>query len=347
KQAAQTQQATDLLSRLTAAHPERSDVRTAIARLYVSAGRYEETLAQLRSAAGLSKEDGSIQLEIARTQVALSQFDDARNTVDALLQRTPSDLSTVALAAWLDIERGAKASAAARIAALRKQQPDEPRVRLAQGEILMAVGDPQAAVEAFESALKQMPASNVAFKAYLARAAAKLPNTTGPLEGYVESHPRDVSARAALAQALQESGQAGPAIKQYEKLLADGGPSAIALNNLAWLYHQVGDQRALATARQAVHLAPGNPAVVDTLGWILIRQNQAQEGVAILKTVLSRAANQSEIHYHYAVGLTKVGARGEARRVLTEALAQPIPFSGRDDAQRLLTELSSDAPVKG
>jgi len=44
-----------------------------------------------------------------------------------------------------------------------------------------------------------------------------------------------------------------------------------ALNGLAWLYHENGKPGALVMARKASKLAPDNPAIQDTYGWILVQ----------------------------------------------------------------------------
>jgi putative PEP-CTERM system TPR-repeat lipoprotein len=345
KQPAAAQQATELLNKLVLAHSERSDIRSAVARLYVSAGRYEEALAQLRAAAAIAKQDSAIQLEIARTQVALSQFDDARATVAELVRQSPTLLPAVAMASWLDIERGANDAAVARIAALRKQQPNDARVAAAEGEILMAAARPGPAAQSFESAFRTQPSIDMAMKTYLARTAARLPEPAGLLQSYVEKFPHDAAARGALAQAYQQQGDARRAIAQYEALTSDGIASPVVLNNLAWLYSEAGDARALPVARQAAALAPNSPAVIDTLGWILVNQGQYAEAVTVLRSAAG-ASKDAEIGYHYGVALAKSGAVDDSRRVIEEALRQTGPFPSRADAERLLKELSNGATAK-
>jgi len=343
KQPAAAQQATELLNKLIAAHTERSDVRSAIARLYVSAGRYEEALAQLRAASAISKQDMTIKLEIARTQVALSQFDDARITVAELLQQNSNWLPAAALASWLDIERHANDTATARMAALRKQLPNDPRAAAAEGEILMAAGKPALAADSFAAAMRTEPSISLAVKTYQARRIAKLPEPTAPLQSYVDKYPHDLDARGALAQAYQQLGDARRAIAQYEVLRGEGVGSPVVLNNLAWLYSEAGDARALPVAREAAALAPNNAAIADTLGWILVKQGKYDEALPVLRSAVAGAPRDAEIRYHLAVVLDKTGGSEDAARVLTELLAQPAAFASRVDAERLQKELSNRA----
>ena len=68
-----------------------------------------------------------------------------------------------------------------------------------------------------------------------------------------------------------------------ESLLKDAPGQIVALNNLAWCYLQVKDKRAVEIAQQAVKLDPKNPALLDTLGWILVHNGDSKRGLEHLK----------------------------------------------------------------
>ena len=63
----------------------------------------------------------------------------------------------------------------------------------------------------------------------------------------------------------------------------------LVLNNLAWSLFESKDSRALGFAEQALKLKPDNPDVMDTLGWILVQQGQAERGIKLLQQALSKA----------------------------------------------------------
>ena len=45
-------------------------------------------------------------------------------------------------------------------------------------------------------------------------------------------------------------------------------PNSVALNNLAVIYQQQKDPRALGLATRAGTAAPGQPLIADTYGWL-------------------------------------------------------------------------------
>ena len=112
----------------------------------------------------------------------------------------------------------------------------------------------------------------------------------------------------------------------------------VALNNLAWTYQQLKDPRALATAERAMKLAPESPAVLDTLGWILVEQGNAARALPLLQQATSRAPSAGEIRYHLALALWKAGDKAKAKAELEKSLAGPA-FAASDEARALLAKM--------
>ncbi len=114
----------------------------------------------------------------------------------------------------------------------------------------------------------------------------------------------------------------------------------IALNNLAWAYSQVGDKRALPTAKKAYAGAAGVPQVADTYGWILLRSKQNPKlALNILKRASAMQPGDAEIRYHLAVAYQVNGDGKNAVASLKEAL-KTRSFESRQQAQALLGKLT-------
>jgi len=111
------------------------------------------------------------------------------------------------------------------------------------------------------------------------------------------------------------------------------------LNNLAWLYFQKDDPRALELGAKAYELAPRRPEVVDTYGWILLSSGNSEKALVILQEALVSAPDNAEITYHVAVAMDKAGRRDEARKLLSRLFRGNPSFSEVDKAKDLLTRL--------
>jgi Flp pilus assembly protein TadD len=160
-----------------------------------------------------------------------------------------------------------------------------------------------------------------------------------PLEDWLESHPGDTRVRLVYSDALAASGDSRGAAANLEKVLRAEPDNVTALNNLSWLYHQAGDDRALALARRAYQLQPKSPHVADTLGWILLAEGQVPEAVSTLAEASMLAPREPDIAFHYAAALARHGARPEAERRLRTLLADYQHFGERNAAQELLAQL--------
>jgi tetratricopeptide (TPR) repeat protein len=141
---------------------------------------------------------------------------------------------------------------------------------------------------------------------------------------------------AGLLQAAERDGEALPA---YDAVLSLDATNLVALNNAAWLAQKLGDPRALELAERAHGVAGDNPAVLDTLGWVLLARGRAEEAVTHLSLATEAAPQALEIRYHLAEAFAALGRSTEAEAVLTALLAEERDFEQRAAAARLLETL--------
>ena len=133
---------------------------------------------------------------------------------------------------------------------------------------------------------------------------------------WADIEPKNISALTTLAIIHQENKHQSEAIKVYEKALRLQNDNALILNNLAFLYFETDDSRALKLASQAHTLAPKNAAIADTYGWILVENKQISEGLIILQQAAELAPMNKEILQHYSSALTKAGKLDEAAAII-------------------------------
>ncbi len=159
------------------------------------------------------------------------------------------------------------------------------------------------------------------------------------LEQWVKKHSQDYVPMAAFANELLKSGNFKEAEKYYDLLLKQYPNEPQFLNNLAYTYLNLGNNKALSLAEQAHKLAPGQAATNDTLGWILVNSGQAEQGLHYLRNAHSLQSQDPEIRYHIGVALSKMQRNDEARQELEQALKANTLFNGRDQAKVLLEKL--------
>ena len=123
--------------------------------------------------------------------------------------------------------------------------------------------------------------------------------------------------------------------------------NVLALNNLAWVSGQLKDPKALEYAEKADKLAPNNPAILDTLGMLLVEKGDTQARHRIAAEGGRACARMPpSIRLNLARALVKDGQKDAAKKEL-ETLAKlgdkfPAPGRGREaDEGAVIDELTA------
>lgn len=310
-----------LLAEAVGCDPESATVASAAGFVLAEARLYDEALGQFRRAATIDPRDPVYPLQSARAQLALGQGAAARQSLERALVLKPDWLPAVLLLVQVDLRERRVQSALARAASLQKN-PDSAAIGyLVQGDILLLTGQAKGAETAYANSARPRASLEAAFGQGRARLAAGVVRPAEPIEAWVREHPADAAARLALAQVYQATGSAAAAVAEYEKALELRPGTLVALNNLAWLYGERGDPRAVAVARQAVAAAPGVGSIADTLGWILVQQGQIDEGLKYVQQAHDLDRENPEIAYHLGVALLKAGRKSDAKPPLDQAIS--------------------------
>lgn len=323
------------------AAPKRGDVLNSAGLLYLESGRFDQALALFQDGTTADATNPVLWLNLGRAQLGLNQRGPARESLQKALNLQPEWLPAVGALAFLEVQEGNGPAALNRLAALKQTHPNNAALLALEGEVYLVLQKYPEAAQAYEAAAKIRPAPELAVKIYQARTAGRLPKPMEAMEQWAKEHPDNVGFRNMLADAYIKTGDKRNAAEQYQLILQRQPKHVPSLNNLAWLYHESGDQRALATAREAYALAPQSAAIMDTLGWILVQSGQVAEGLSLLEKAATPANAPAEIKYHYAAALARSGAKDQAREQLTQLLGTQALFDSRAEAQQLLVELGN------
>lgn len=310
---------------LNAAPPAQRDLTAVVVTrnwAYWAAGRFTEMatgvergLLRDSRSTDLILQDGMLKLRNGNAAAAQAAFERA-------LKMNPQDLRALtALSQTFAAQKKPKVA----VQTVRDYVVAHPNSAQAQellGLVLLANGDRKEAREAFTAAVAADP--------LFARAElelARLDTTEGNWESarnrltkLIGANPRNSTALQWLGDVEVNRGNLNAALEQYRKAADQDPKSSIALNNVAYLltdYRKQPDE-ALHYAEKAAELAPGDPTVADTLGWVLY--NKGLYNVAI--SHLKRAASHPNAvwKYHLAMAYAKAGQKEDAHRMLDAAL---------------------------
>ncbi len=335
------ERALEIASEMRRRQPENLLAHQAVGKVQVVLGNSLAARAAFKNAVKLAGFDAEALYQIAQLQLQGGIEDEARWSLQKAVKGDPEFLPALLALAEMEIRMNKLDSAAELIDQLAAQAADHPAVKPLRGDLALRKKEFSKAVGYYDEALKTSDDPTLALRRFKARGAAGDPDAAlRELAAWVDRHPKGTVARMALAETYHAKGQKQEAKTHYEQLLQQGVKAPSLFNNLANLYADMGDSRAREFARKAYELAPTDANVIDTLGWLLVREGQTEKGLGHLRDASARSPKQAEIRYHLAVALEDLGRRDEARAELEKAFTLKERFPGSEDARKRLTDLS-------
>lgn len=281
-----------------------------------------------------------VQFRTAMVLMGMQNQPAAIEALKAALVIKPDYLDAQLALADLELRRGNQAQALDLAKAIQKQAPKNAIGYVLEGDVLMLQKKPELASKVYERAFAISKTGPMVIKQNEALAQSGKAGQGSALVGqWLKDHPDDQSMRLYLATVQLGNHQGKAAIEQYLTILKANPKNVAALNNLALAYQDEKDPRALEYAEKAYALAADNAAVLDTLGWVLVNQNNLSRGLPLLEKATSIAPSSFDVRYHFAQGLVKSGDKVKARKELEQLLATAKPSAKTDEAKAMLKQL--------
>lgn len=256
----------------------------------------------------------------------LSQKDymGGRKSAEEALEKMPDDTSALTELVESYTAQKQKAAAFQRVRGIAAAHPASAVVQLYLGRLLTSDGDRAGGRRAFEAAKSIQPGmidADFALAELDARD-GKVEEARKRLLGVISSHPDNRVAHKFLAQFEMTVGNPAAAIEQYRKVVEIDAKDALSWNSLAYLLAENRrPDEALKCAQKAKELAPDNPAVDDTLGWIYYQQGAYPLAVVHLEGATAKEGTGTAVRkYHLAMAYLKDGKPDRGRQTLEAAL---------------------------
>lgn len=335
------QKALEVVRSLFTNHPGDYRVRLALAVCQIASGDKDSAkITLLNLARDVSYESDKL-YQIAAYQ---KQIGDLKSAYWSLLKAVEGDsnwLPAKVELALVSIQLGKFEEALDLALQLQITHPELSEGHLLEGEVLFGENNMAGAQRAYIKAQQIKPDSIKVMRLYqIYRTNGQPDKALALLESWIAENPKDLQVLNMLAGEMVRRGRYDDAKKVYESILIRQPEDPSLLNNLAMLYQMAGDARALEIAQKAYRLAPSDPYVADTLGWVLVKSGNPQEGLLRLREARSRHADLPDIGYHLALALHALGRDAEARAELEKITGTDRDFPDRAAAEDLLEKLS-------
>jgi len=327
-----------LRARSVSQHPA---VLELIAVRYLRKGRTDEALATLASGGGGV---GSEQLINLRASILMNNKrpDEALQIYDSVIGTMPMLARTGKYRIYNQTKQYGKAFDVAREIETFATAPAETQLgTIYASRALEKQGKSKEAFDAIEVAYRSSPSPELLLEqASMSARQQNLEKAEAYLTACIKQYENYAPAKSALGNLYLLKGNRKEAMQIYEGLVQDGGADITVLNNLAMIYidSNTNKEQALRIAYAAYLKDPANPAVLDTLGVVLLGNERAADAVRVFQRAVVLMPDRPSLRYQLGRALVGAGKRAEAKKELKSALEMGS-FPEADKARALMGSL--------
>ena len=345
--AGKSQVAIDPLTSLVQKRPDLIRAQILLADALQAVGRPDDAAMVIRKQIEAMPKNPQPYLLLGLMLLKQKKTDEARQTFEKVVELDKNNVQALDELVSLDVTAKDFASARRRIAGLLQQSPPSAVAYYLQGKIEFGERKLDQAEASLKKAIELDPNLNPAFNLLVASylTANKLPDALRELEALHSKNPRDVGPLAVSGLLHERQNDYSKARDNYEEALAINPNLIIPLNNLAYIYSEKFNdlERAAKLASKAHELAPSQPNISDTLGWIFYKQGDYQHALELLQESAPKLSDNSESQFHLGMAYYMMGNREAAQASLQKAIAGPGEFPWKAEAKARLALLSNDS----
>jgi putative PEP-CTERM system TPR-repeat lipoprotein len=333
--------AIELSSEAASANPDDPELLAARGAAFIDKGEIPNALANFNRIVKLRPDWVEAHVKLAMVQEATGNFTGLKSSLANALRLDPKHRRARLMLASQNV-RDKKFEEALTAASLLEQDfPNGIDAHILQSKVLMQLKRESEAVAALERAQKVAPKSEIPVieMAKLRFFAGQNDLGFKALKSWLQANPNNIRGNAFLAESYLAFKKNDEALEAYKKIVTIEPENLIALNNIANLLGDKDPKLALPYAEKAYASYPVDPAIADTLGWLLVRTGDEKRGLDLIKKAVDVAPGSPDIQFHYAFALAQTGDKGQAKRELENLLKNQKDFPSRAEAQALLATL--------
>lgn len=315
--------AIDNLARFVDKHPAAKDARMALARMLISEKRYDEARRHFDRLLADAPDNPEVIYPVAMLSLQQNDLSTGKTQLEKLLQTDFPDKGTVHFFLG-QIEEEQKHPDAALSQYEQVTAGDQfipARARAAQ--ILAQQGKFDEArnfIQSTPGRTDQEQAQLVLAESQLLREAKRYEEASAVLEKALAKYPDNTDVLYDAALLAERQGRIDVLEAHLRHLIQIKPDHAHGLNALgySWADRNIRLTEAHDLIARAMTLAPDDPFIMDSMGWVLFRQGKLDESLKTLEQAYKRKPDP-EIAAHLSEVLWSMDRKDDARRLLREA----------------------------
>jgi tetratricopeptide (TPR) repeat protein len=315
----------DRLHRAVNTYPDNEALRLQYARLLASEKKLAEARHEFDALRKLSPRNGDYLYSLALIDLEMAHYDDAEQWLTALLaleQRVDEAYY------YLGRVASARDDTEAAVAAFKKVGPSREfsdAIRRA-GRLTLAQDDLTGFAEIFYAARTTSPGQAEALyllQAELLQESDLTADAIGVLSEGLHDFPESLSLLYARAMAEETMGNIDAMEVDLRAVLALDANNATTLNALGYTLtiHTTRYAEAAELIERALTLSPGEPAILDSLGWVYFKLGRNNQAIDLLQQAYNKFPDP-EVAAHLGEALWSTGKRDAARDIWRRSLEQ-------------------------
>jgi len=304
--------------------------------------RYAESERELNALIKEQPNNAEVQLQMARTQLAMGRTADAEKSLLRAIEIEPSSLIRLEHLVRFYVETKQPEKAIQKISAVPETDKKSQHYEMLAA-VYAGMGKVPEAEANYKKALEMNPSGNAdAALAGLYSRTGRLPEALQKLNEVTTKNPSDSGAYATKGMIYETQGKIEEAKTNYRKALELDPNSDIAANNLSYLLAEEGKEidSALNWAQGVKRRNPDNPAIADTLGWVYYKFGNHTLARDQLLFAISKDPTNPTFQYHLGMIYKALKQTREAADALRKASNNPKDFKEKPLAQAALKEVA-------
>ena len=320
--------------------PNSTEVMDALGTAQLAGGQHKQAVTTFTKLATLRADSPEPQLRLADAYLASNELPAAKSSLNKALEIKPGLFQAQRALALIAL-REENPTEALRIArAIQKAQPESAAGFMLEADIELSRKNAEAAMAPLRKSLTLGGGSDAAIRLHAALATT---NRSAEAQRFSQTwskeKPQDVAFRFYLGDRALADKDFAAAEAHYRSVMEVQPNNAMAMNNVAWLLGQQKRPGALALAEKANDLLPNQPALMDTLAYLLALENQAARAVVVQKKAIAAAPDNHGLRLTLAKIYLQSGDKAQARTELSALAQLGDKFGAQAEVTKLMGSL--------
>lgn len=319
-----SQEAVELYESFQTQHGPEVSVAESLVQVYLLAENYEKAYEHLKTITELDQGNLNAQLKMAFILVDQKKYQEAVPLLETILSQTPdSDRVRFYLGAVYEEVKDYRA-AIQQFKEITKTSKYFADAIMHMAYLYKLLEEPQSSIALLEKNIDFLDDNPKVYALYASflddqkqyKEAKEL------LEKALAKFPKDTQIMYQLGAVYDQLGQKDRTVEAMEQLIAVDKNHVEGLNYLAYLYADKTKnlETAEKLARRALTLRPNDGFILDTLGWVLYKQNKIPEAIKTLEKAHQLESNESIIAEHLGDVYFKSALPQKAREMYERAV---------------------------